>query len=504
VTAAGAAPARRPPAPRRAWAARGAPEAALFLLAAALAAITIRQEIGPHDEGLIVLGAERIANGEWPYRDFWTNYVPGQFLLVAVPTKLLGQSLLWWRIIRVALDGLVAVLGYRLIRPLAGQAIALAAWLGVAGAMAWPNTPNPNPAALALVLGALVLARPGGERRLMAAAVLCGIAALFRLELGAAGALAVALMGGGWRALGLAAVVGLALLAPFFAVAPGDMVDDVLGFFSIQGLQRLPVPLHYHGPLRPNKLLEFYFAAILLAGTALWAAFALVRRPGWVAPAAPLVLVSVAYLLGRPDEFHLVPLAVVLALALAAAAGDEPSRPARWALLAILGLVVAHGLDRRVGQLLHPAARAAVPSPVADGVRTTRADAASLRGLLGRIDALVPRGAAIFVAPPRFDAVRTGDPLLYVLAERSNPTRYDVMQPGVVTTAHVQREIVADLRRARPAVVVRWLDPRARPGEPNGSARSSGVRLVDDYLAATYDRAERFGVYLLLRRRDRR
>jgi hypothetical protein len=74
------------------------------------------------------------------------------------------------------------------------------------------------------------------------------------------------------------------------------------------------------------------------------------------------------------------------------------------------------------------------------------------------------------------------------------------MQPGVVTTAAVQREIVRDLERARPAVLVRWRDPRTAP-EDNGSGRSSGVTLLDDYLRARYRRISRYGVYELHERR---
>jgi len=74
------------------------------------------------------------------------------------------------------------------------------------------------------------------------------------------------------------------------------------------------------------------------------------------------------------------------------------------------------------------------------------------------------------------------------------------MQPGLVTTAHVQREMVGELERARPQLLVRWLDPRALATEPDGSSRSSGVTLLDDYLHAHYGAPRRFGVYVLLRR----
>jgi hypothetical protein len=110
-------------------------------------------------------------------------------------------------------------------------------------------------------------------------------------------------------------------------------------------------------------------------------------------------------------------------------------------------------------------------------------------------------GRPVLVAPPRFDRVRVGDPLLNVLLRRPSPTRYDVMQPGVVTTASVQREMARDLISSRAPVVIRWLAPAARVREPNGSARSSGVHLLDRTITSRYRRLARYGDYLILVRR---
>jgi hypothetical protein len=72
------------------------------------------------------------------------------------------------------------------------------------------------------------------------------------------------------------------------------------------------------------------------------------------------------------------------------------------------------------------------------------------------------------------------------------------MQPGVVTTAPVQREMVAALQRTGTRVVVRWLDPRADQIASDQTGRSSGVHILDRYLAATYIPYARFGVYQVL------
>ena len=60
---------------------------------------------------------------------------------------------------------------------------------------------------------------------------------------------------------------------------------------------------------------------------------------------------------------------------------------------------------------------------------------------------------------------------------------------------------MGDLERSRPALVVRWLSPVADQPEPNGAGRSSGVRILDRYLARPYLPQRRFGDYLRARRR---
>ena len=357
--------------------------------------------------------------------------------------------------------------------------------------------------------------------------MLAGIACLFRLEIGIAAIIGVTMeapIGARARAAAIGTGCAVVVLAPFILASPGAMWHDTLGFYGIQGLQRLPFPLGFHGPLRPSKLIEFYIPLILVIGLAMWAIATAMRagprppvyaraalgggitatmhRPARIDPASlslvPLALVGLAYLIGRTDVFHLIPLAAVLPILLTQAAAAARIAAVRIALLCALGLIVLHGLDRRAGQLLHPPSLAAVPGPAGDGVKTETADAGALGSLERSIHMLLAPGEPIFVANPRHDRVTAGDPLLYVILGHPNPTRYDVMQPGLVTTASVQRQIVDSLRRSRTKVVIRWLDPRAEAIEPNGSARSSGVHILDRYLAAAYRPYARFGVYQVL------
>jgi hypothetical protein len=159
------------------------------------------------------------------------------------------------------------------------------------------------------------------------------------------------------------------------------------------------------------------------------------------------------------------------------------------------------GLDLKRIQVLDPPPLATIHVDVADGVKAPTAEASSLERLTGYVRSRVPPGEPVFVANPRFDLVNVGNPLVYVIVGRPNPTRYDVMQPGVVTTAPVQREIVSDLERARPALVIRWLSPLADHADDNGAGESSGVRILDRYIADRYVPERRYGDYQVLARR---
>ena len=99
---------------------------------------------------------------------------------------------------------------------------------------------------------------------------------------------------------------------------------------------------------------------------------------------APLGVVGLGYLLGRTDEFHLVPLAaalpVMLATAAAAATGTAfVSAPAvRGALLVALALIAFTASSAAPGSCCIRRRSAAVPGPAGDGVETDPADARTL------------------------------------------------------------------------------------------------------------------------------
>jgi hypothetical protein len=523
--------------------ARAAPAllpAALLAGAAAISAFTMLRQLHPYDEGQILLAARRVAQGEWPYADFVFPYGPGQPLVLASLQELLGASLLWWRIVRVAADAAVALIVFVLVRREAPLPVALAASLIAATGMAQPDGPNPFPVALAFGLAGFALAtaappgsRPGWWRRPAGAGALVAIAAFWRVDFGffagAAAVVALALAPGEGRARARAvgafalAAVGLAALlyAPFaVAAGPGDlyeqMVADGLRYSSYW---TLPFPLEYDGRLRawpPGSLahdlkdvVAFYVPLALIVGLVVGAAacLAYARRQGrpwrW-AGLLVFALGAFSYLRSRIDEFHTQPLLVVLAVLLSCAAvwlARARRRPAESVLLAgsmtVLALVAVNGTANRLSALFRAPELQRVGLPVTDGVQAPPAEARVLRRVVPYVQARVPPGEPIFVAPRRSDLVRFDNLLFYILADRDT-----VLDAGATLQAlpAEQRRTIAALERERPRIVVRWTDPLSSQREPNRRGRPSGSRVLDTYLARNYRRLATFGDYRVLER----
>jgi hypothetical protein len=497
---------------------------ALFAGAALLSAVTMLDGIQPNDEGLMLQAAARIAAGEVPYKDFWWFYPPGQPLLLGGLWKVLGPSLLEWRVLRVLFDATVAVLAWRLaLRGGAPPRVALAAWLAAALAMAYPSGPHPYPPTLVLCLAALLVF----EDRPVLAGVLAGAAAFWRLEFAGYLALGILLACAVARApqragrfAGAAALTAAVLYAPIVALAGVGRSWDLLIDYPLtdfSAYQSLPFPLSYDGPLNTSSiggflsdsaenLLLFYLPLVLVIGLAVGVAgvaWRFSRDAAWRVAVAVFGIGMAHYLITRPDVFHAAPLAVVasvlVAWALANGGGGAPRAALAGLAVAVMAYAIVEGADRRWLELRRDYAPLALAP--ADGVRVAKADRTDLERAVAALQARVPRGSPTYVATRRADRVTSGYPLLYVLADRPNVSRYDIEAPGVVTALAVQREIVADLRRARPAAVVRDTSPITAAPEPNKAGRSSGVRVLDAYLARAYAPAARYGRFVVLARR---
>jgi hypothetical protein len=107
----------------------------------------------------------------------------------------------------------------------------------------------------------------------------------------------------------------------------------------------------------------------------------------------------------------------------------------------------------------------------------------------------------VFVGLSRHDKIFINDILLYFIMNRKSVTKWVQFDPGVQTSEPVQREIVRDLERAKPKLIVIeaiWLDWR----EPNGTSVSSGVTVLDDYIRGAFEPVATFGANTIMRPRS--
>lgn len=98
----------------------------------------------------------------------------------------------------------------------------------------------------------------------------------------------------------------------------------------------------------------------------------------------------------------------------------------------------------------------------------------------------------IYVGTNRHDKIILNDILFYFASKRLSATKWHHFDPGIQTTKDIQSEIISDLRMRTPRYVVlssQWDTMQ----EPNESALSSGVTLLDDFLKAKYKLVASFG-----------
>jgi len=101
-------------------------------------------------------------------------------------------------------------------------------------------------------------------------------------------------------------------------------------------------------------------------------------------------------------------------------------------------------------------------------------------------------GERIFVGLTRHDKIFVNDNMMYFATGRMPATRWHHFDSGLQTRADIQREIIAELEARNVRYVAlesSWDDVK----EPNGSARSSEVRLLDEYIRGAYRPVQSYG-----------
>jgi hypothetical protein len=484
--------------------------------------------LGRYDEALLLTNAQMMNDGRAIYRDFYSNYPPGIFQL-ARGVLALGLPGVWTlRLIGVAIKLLSAFGAAWLVGRIRGAGFS---WLTAATILLLQSRMGLPPYAysVALVLVLVIVAlwpQPGAARsRRLVCGALFGLLSYVRHDVfvySVAAILAAEGLSWGLRRRSLffatrrefselaATTVGVTLLlwAPIFATAGVSRVvhDIALDVAKLTMPARvLPVPPLFTSVFvsafdmtLPAFLVERTRLCLALGGVGMVAGVVASLRKllagGELRPQdralillSALAIATAPQALGRTDHIHVafgIPLTIG---AMFAALGPRVA----WVSLLLVLLQWFANPPGLVGR------NAAVQ------LLEKRADVhfmtAERKALTEFVTTETKEGEAIFVGctSHRRHIANTLD--VYYWAHRPGATRYMQFDPGLTTSEGVQTEMIADLERVQPNLVL--LYKSCWRNEPNAS-RIKGSAVLDDYLSEHYVQSAKWKRFLALKRKQ--
>lgn len=454
-----------------------------------------RVNIDIADEGFLAFGAVRVLEGQIPNRDFVSLQPPLSFYTLAGVFKALGASLASLRIFGLCLYILIALVVYALGRQMANSMVALAGALPATflGMPYFNFVPfavwQGSLSSLASAFCTIRAAKTGHRGWALGSGLFACSAVLARQDQGFYVALSIVIyllvlrlmrpcnvrlhlrqLSISW-AIGLTAPLAV-LGAYWMAIGAIPSMYQQLIVFPLTTYARtssLPMPaLGWDAPVQELAVIMLYYAPPLvyaMVGVWLFAVFALRRcRIEHAHFGFLLVLATLFYfqVLTRSDLHHLLitlaPFFVLCGWAAAAAASSVacslggPDHSIRWGRTAARGGLATAAILLMVFFLLVKTLILSAPelSPTMltqerGGVRLATQTARVLDEVVGIIQSHTEPNRSILCLP--------STPMLYFLANRRNPTKWNYLRPGDQSEED-HHALVQQARNDPPGVVV--------------------------------------------------
>ncbi len=476
------------------------------------------------DEGIVLEGAQRILQGQVPYRDFFSFYTPGSYYWTALLFKIFGCSILVPRTTLVVYGGLFSALTYLLARRVCSRASSLLA-TGLALVVCLPysfyvqHSWDSSLLAFLTIYSAIRLLETPSPTAAFVTGSLAALTVLFEHSKGAGLLFGLAL---GFALWALSTRKESAAKKQSLTVAAGFLWPFVVTFAYFGSQHAIgPMlagwlwPLYHYSEVNRVNYGFLHLSSVqwnaLHSGSWIWRLFAffvlsptvlicilplltfgilmaqilkLLRNRTADMRAAYYVVVSAA-LIGlwlpavalRPDVAHIVYLTPLFAVSGAwiLDGRDIPLKLLRAGKPIVVWYLVGSFAAFGLALLLNTLAAQYRLETRRGSLRSSETD-----NVIPYIDEHVSAGAKIFVYPYQ--------PLYYYLTATSNPTGYEYLQPGMHTVEQ-STQVVRQLEQDGTAVAL--FTPSFRdfiavswPNTPLGVIASRDP--VADYIVAHY------------------
>jgi hypothetical protein len=497
--------------------------------------------VNVYDEGLILFGAKRVGNGDIPHADFYCNYGPAQFYLLAGLFKVFSTSILVERVWDTIVRGAIVIMVFLVVEKHASRAAAIATsvisliWLCTFGFYGYPVFP-----ALLFSLISVHCLRKffhGGENRrtLFYSGMSVGIITLFRYDLGfivcvmeSATLLAYCFLAGVsdryktvksvcvfW--LGIA-VIFLPVASAYLAFAPLDAFLYDMVYYPLEkygSMRSLPFPVA--DALEGYNLLVYFpvIVWIIYLMVLIKSKFYTTDKGGFWTTLLICLLSMAFYAKGivRVSVVHM-SLSIITALVLFSMIYSSKLPLGYFvkllgvACLGVCLILTTKMLGNKTLRIIDNVSwlKNHDTQKVPGRSISERVDLFSIDQK--RLDAIeyvrrhTQKEEYIYSGTTRHDKVYINDILFYFLSDRPSVTKWHHFDPGVQTTVEVQNEIIAEFENRKPRYIVLESEWDTQ-NEPNKSSESSGVVSLDVYLKKNYQSVAWFDDITVMSRRVR-
>jgi len=484
--------------------------------------------INVYDEGIGIVGALRVLNGEAPYRDFWTIYSPGWFYVLALWMKIFGSQLIAVRVFTILINSLSVLLIYktlikRRINPYLAT-LATTMFLSLS-----PFYGRAVPLAILLTLGIIYLLLNKKKREDFAAiGILLATLFTIRHDFGmyALSATILVLLFE-YKFYNYRNFKNIAFLFAFYIViltifilllANADALEQYFQyafkfvFEKFAATRSLPFPnpimdlLNFKIPVSSRifnlwQSIVFYIPFVVVLSVFYLFSKSKIDFESEALFFFTLAIFSIIFSMQgmvRSGYEHIIP-SLIISTILATSILKKFNITNKFIFAALLFFIVIAPTAKKFQTIYY------VFSDKSEQIKTSNArfikllkeDAENYNNLIEYIK-IFSKGEYLYSGVLHHDRIFINDIMLYHLTNRKPASKFHELHPGQATEANDQKQIIGEIKAHNLPLLVLYYDPQSE------KQKFTGESILDEYIRENYILSKFFGNYFVFKRKDLR